>query len=259
VSLKRKVVLTVAGFDNSGGGGVLADVRTFNHFGLHGVVALTGIAVQNTCEVKKVIPLSPEDFRLQLEVLFGDFSISGIKTGMLTSAAHVKVLAEVLLERETGPLVVDPVFRSKSGARLLEEEGIEVMRERILPLTTVFTPNTEEAEVFCGFRIRDLPSMERCAGRLIELGVRSVLLKGGHLEGKEAIDVFYDGKEYLLLRSERLERSPRGTGCVLSSVILSLLVLGYTPREAVRKAKKFITEAIKRSEFLGRCYPIMLF
>jgi len=259
VSLKRKVVLTVAGFDNSGGGGVLADVRVFNHFGLHGVAVLSGIAIQNTCGVKRVVPLSPEDFRTQLETVFEDFKIEGIKVGMLATGKHVDVLAEVLTEKRIPYLVVDPVFSSKRGTPLLEEEGIEVMKEKLFPITTILTPNLNEAKRICKRAVEDLETMKECAKHIVGMGVEGVLLKGGHLKGEEAVDLFYNGKDFFFLKSEKINRTPRGTGCVLSSAILSLLVLGYTPEEAVRKAKRFITEAIKRSEDLGRCYPIMLF
>ena len=252
------IALTIAGFDNSGGAGVLADIKTFHKLGIYGVAVVTALAIQNTQRVYEVFPTPPEKVEKQLKVLLEDFEIKGIKTGMLTSGEIVEVVHRNLKSLDA-PLVIDPVLKSKSGKDLLDAEGVSNLKEKLIKLAFLVTPNIPEAEVLCEERIESLEDMKRCAKLIHLLGAKNVLVKGGHLKGERAVDVLFDGKDFYYFESEKIGRSPRGTGCVFSSAILAYLIRGKPLVDAVKSAKDFITEAIKNSQKLGRGYPLMIF
>jgi len=252
-----KVALSVAGMDNTAGAGLLADVKTFRAFSLYGVGVLTALAVQNTRGVKKVIPLSPNDVLLQLSVLFEDLPISGAKIGMLSNGDIARAVASFFKKNPT-LLITDPVLRSKSGKPLLDEEGIKVLKEEIFPLSYLITPNADEASALCEMSVERLHQAKKCAKYLYKLGARNVLIKGGHLKEDKAVDLLYDGRRFYTFRSARVKgKEPRGTGCVFSSALLSLLILGHPLVPAVRLAKRFITRSIKESKKLGKGYELM--
>ena len=252
------IALTIAGFDNSGGAGVLADIKTFQKLGVYGVAVVTALAIQNTQRVYEVFPTPPEKVEKQLKVLLEDFEIKGIKTGMLTSGEIVEVVHRNLKSLDA-PLVIDPVLKSKSGKDLLDAEGVSNLKEKLIKLAFLVTPNIPEAEVLCEERIESLEDMKKCAKLIHLLGAKNVLVKGGHLKGERAVDVLFDGKDFYYFESEKIGRSPRGTGCVFSSAILAYLIRGKPLVDAVKSAKDFITEAIKNSQKLGRGYPLMIF
>ncbi|GAB6065923.1 bifunctional hydroxymethylpyrimidine kinase/phosphomethylpyrimidine kinase [Aquifex pyrophilus] len=253
------IALTIAGYDNSGGAGVVADLRTFRYFGLYGVSVITALAVQNTFKVYEVFPVPIKTFREELRAVFEDFEIKGIKIGML---ANEEIALETyrFLKNMDIPIVLDPVLGSTSGTPLLTEEGVRVLKEKILKIIYLVTPNIPEAERLCEEKIEKLEEVYRCAKRINLLGAKNVLIKGGHLEGEEAVDILYDGKDFYRFASKKIKgKSPRGTGCVYSSAILSNLVKGKNLIEAVKISKEFITEAIKESKKLGKGGEIMLF
>jgi len=250
--MRRKVVLTVAGFDNSGGGGLLADARTFLRLGLYPAGAITSLVVQDTCGVKSLLPLPPQEVFDQIETNLKDFKVEGIKVGVLGSKGAVEAVIKALSSFR-GFLVVDPVLRSSSDAPLLPEDALPPFKE-LLKRATVITPNLPEAKALCGFEGKEEELLE-CLSRLTE---GAVLLKGGHKEGKRATDyLLYGGKVYAF-GSPKLPKDPRGTGCVLSSALLGYLVLGESLPSAVKKAKALVYEAIKRAEKLGRCREVLL-
>ncbi|HIQ49460.1 MAG TPA: bifunctional hydroxymethylpyrimidine kinase/phosphomethylpyrimidine kinase [Aquifex aeolicus] len=252
--------LTVAGFDNSGGAGVLADIRTFRKFGIYGVAVITAIVVQNTQEVFEVFPLPSEVVRKELEALFGDINIQGVKIGMLANSGITEEIYNFFKEKNLDFIILDPVFRSKSGKTLLDEEGIKVLKEKLIKLTYLITPNVPEAEILCGKKINTIEDVYKCAKIIKGLGTKNVLIKGGHLKGETSIDILYDGKDFYEFKAERIEgKKPRGTGCVFSSAILANLIKGARLIEAVKTAKEFITEAIDNSVKIGKGYEIMIF
>ncbi len=252
------LALTIAGFDNSGGAGVLADIKTFHRLGVYGVAVVTALAIQNSQRVYEVFPVSANKVEKQLKVLLEDFEIKGVKTGMLTNGEIVEVVYRNLKNLDA-PLVIDPVLKSKSGKDLLDAEGVSKLKEKLIKLAYLITPNVPEAEALCGERIENLEDVKRCAKLIHLLGAKNVLIKGGHLRGERATDVLFDGKEFFFFESKKVGRSPRGTGCVFSSAILSYLIKGESLVDAVKKAKDFITEAIKNSQKLGKGYPLMIF
>ena len=242
-----KRALTIAGSDSGGGAGIQADLKTFMAFGVHGMSAITALTAQNTVGVQGIFPIPPEFVREQIASVMTDIGTDAAKTGMLSNAAIVKTVAEAVRAFRIPNLVVDPVMIAKSGDPLLAEEARQAIRDELLPLATVITPNIFEAEALLSRRIGDLDAMKEAARDLKAIGCGWVVVKGGHLEiESQAVDVLYDGKDFVLLKSPRLEsRNTHGTGCTFASAIAAGLAKELAPPEAVRRAKEYITEAIR--------------
>ncbi len=252
--------LTIAGSDSGGGAGIQADLKTFSALGVFGTSALTALTAQNTTGVFAVHEVPPEVVAAQIDAVVEDIGVDAAKTGMLSSAPIIEAVADRVRHHRIGNLVVDPVMVAKSGAPLLRPEAQDALRREILPLAAVVTPNLPEAETLLGRTIRDLAGMREAARALRDLGPRAVLVKGGHLQG-DAVDVLYDGEEFEELRAPRVPSSyTHGTGCVLSAAIAAYLSKGLPVREAVRRGKEFVTEAIRYGLPLGKgvgpCNPL---
>jgi hydroxymethylpyrimidine/phosphomethylpyrimidine kinase len=247
-----KVVLTVAGSDSGGGAGIQADLRTFAAHGVHGTSAITAVTAQNSVAVLDWVALEPRMVVAQIEAVASDMDVAAVKTGMLATAAIVSAVAETIERLRLPLLVVDPVMVAKSGDRLLDRDAETAYRERLLPLATVVTPNLPEAEALLGRPVRTLVEMREAARALRAMGPRAVVVKGGHLEG-DAVDVFWDGERMEDLSAPRIAtKNTHGTGCTYSAAIASRLALGDPLLEAVRAAKAYLTEAIRRSYSVGR-------
>jgi hydroxymethylpyrimidine/phosphomethylpyrimidine kinase len=248
-----KRALTIAGSDSGGGAGIQADLKTFMAFGVHGMSALTALTAQNTVGVQGIFEVSPEFVRKQIESVMTDIGTDAAKTGMLSNGEIVRVVAEAVGTFRIPNLVVDPVMVAKSGDPLLAEDARRAIRDTLLPLATVITPNVFEAEALLERRIADLDGMRDAARELKKFGCRWVVIKGGSLKtGSRAIDVVCDGGEPILLDSPRLEsRNTQGTGCTFASAIAAGLAKGVTPLEAIRRAKEYITEAIRSGPSIG--------
>lgn len=243
-------VLVIAGSDAGGGAGIQADLKTLLALGVHGMTAVTAVTAQNTLGVQGVWPLPPEAVMAQIASVTADLGVDAVKTGMLGSAATVTAVAQALGPL-TVPVVVDPVGVSTSGDRLLDEDAVAVVRELLLPIATVLTPNLAEVELLCGIRVSREHELRRAAEALLALGPRWVLVKGGHLLG-DAVDLLTDGDVELVLRAERVPgRGTHGTGCTLASAIAARLALGDEMPAAVRFAKDYVTGAIAAAPGLG--------
>ena len=239
------VALTIAGSDPSGGAGIQADLRTFAAFGVHGASVVTALTAQDTRRVRAIAEVTPAFVAQQLDAVLDDFEVRAAKTGMLHRAPVIDVVVARLHTRPLPHLVVDPVMVATSGDPLLEPEGIAALRERLLPLATLVTPNLHEAEVLTGRAVTTVAEMREAARALVALGARAALVKGGHLAG-DAVDVLYDGRAFRELGAPRREgRRLHGTGCVLSAAITAGLARGSDLAEAVAEAKRFVTLAIE--------------
>jgi hydroxymethylpyrimidine/phosphomethylpyrimidine kinase len=246
-----KVVLTVAGSDSGGGAGIQADLRTFAAHGVHGTSAITAVTAQNSVAVLDWVALEPRMVVAQMEAVASDMDVAAVKTGMLATAAIVSAVAEAIARLALPLVVVDPVMVAKSGDRLLDRDAEAAYRERLLPLATVVTPNLPEAEALLGRPVRTLLEMREAARALLAMGPRAVVVKGGHLEG-DAVDVFADGERLEDLPAPRIATAnTHGTGCTYSAAIAARLALGQPRLEAVRGAKAYLTEAIRRSYSVG--------
>jgi hydroxymethylpyrimidine/phosphomethylpyrimidine kinase len=246
--------LTIAGSDSGGGAGIQADLKTFTAFRVFGMSALTSITAQNTQSVLGIYDLPPEFVKLQIDAVLGDIGADAAKTGMLSNEDIISAVAEKIREYRVEKLVVDPVMRSKSGDRLLKRESGRAITLELLPLAFIVTPNLPEAEVLSGIEVSSIADMREAAKRIKSLGPRYVLLKGGHLEKtSESIDVLYDGADFYHFSSPRMEtRNTHGTGCTHSAAICAGLATGLGTIEAIREAKNYVTEAIRKSFNLGR-------
>ena len=211
-----KTALTIAGSDSGGGAGIQADLKTFAAHGVYGTCAITAVTAQNTLGVEAVENLSVELIVAQVNAVADDIGVDALKTGMLATPEIVERVAKLLPSLPTSHIVVDPVMVAKSGARLLAEEAIDAVRRMLLPHATVVTPNAMEAEVLAKIEIDSLGSAREAAQRIYDLGPGTVVIKGGHIPTVDAVDLVYDGHEYLELSGPRLpSRQTHGTGCAL--------------------------------------------
>lgn len=248
-----KVALTIAGSDSGGGAGIQADLKTFAAHGVHGTSAITAVTAQNSVAVTDYVALEPRMVVAQIEAVASDMPVAAAKTGMLANRQIVAAVAGAVARLGIPNLVVDPVMVAKSGDRLLDPAAEQAYVERLFPVATIITPNLMEAEALLGHPVRDLASMHEAARELLARGTRAVVVKGGHLAGDQAVDVFFDGERVVELPAPRIPtRNTHGTGCTYSAAIAARLALGAELLEAVRGAKAYLTEALRRSYSVGK-------
>lgn len=241
-------VLTIAGSDCSGGAGIQADIKAISALGGYAASAITAITVQNTCGVTGIHPVPAPYVKAQIDAVMTDIKPEAIKIGMINDVDIVKAIAESIKEYKPQFVVFDPVMVSTSGCRLIEDEAIEAIKNELIPLSTIITPNLSEAMVLTGFNnISDAESMNAAGKKILEMGCKAVLIKGGHLNGNDMCDVLcIEGTEtpYIYTASKVDSKNTHGTGCTLSSAIATQLALGDTLQEAVRKAKEYVHNGI---------------
>jgi hydroxymethylpyrimidine/phosphomethylpyrimidine kinase len=245
-------VLSIAGVDPSGGAGVLADLKTFAALGAYGCGVVAALTAQNTRAVTGIHEVPPAFLKLQLDTLFEDVRIDAVKIGMLAAPALIGVVAEALRRYRPRFVVLDPVMVAKSGDRLLRAEAVDALKRELLPLATVLTPNLPEAGDLLGHPVGDaVEAMRAAALALRALGPELVLVKGGHGSGDALVDVLFDGKRFVELAAQRIRtRNTHGTGCALSSAIAALLPQRPAVEAAVRDARGYVLEAIRRADEL---------
>lgn len=245
-------VLSIAGSDSGGGAGIEADLKTCTALGVHGMAAVTAITAQNTVGVFGVRDVPPDLVAQQIDVVAEDIGVDAAKTGMLSSSAIIEAVAESLTRNMIRNLVVDPVMIAKSGDALLQDEARSALKDLLLPAALVVTPNIPEAEVLSGLVIASEEAVVAAAEKIIELGPRYVLMKGGHLEGPEACDYLFDGENVDTFRSPRIDTpNTHGTGCTYSAAIAAYIARGLDVPESVERAKAYLTRAIETSLPLG--------
>ena len=248
---KVPVALTIAGSDSSGGAGIQSDLKTFASLGVYGVSVITAVTAQNTQKVTGIHDIPEDMVTRQIRAVTSDIQVDTIKTGMLSSSGIIKTVASELKDLQIKSLVVDPVMVAKSGDILLKEDAVESLCAKLLPLATVVTPNLPEAEVLCGIKIENSESAEEAARRIIALGAKSVVIKGGHLPG-DPVDLYYDGFEFHRLQAQRVDtRNTHGTGCTFASAIAAGLSKGMEQLQAITAAKEYVTEAMKYAYPIG--------
>ena len=251
---KIPVAITIAGSDSGGGAGIQADLKTFAALGVHGTTAITSITAQNTYSVKAIEDLKPEIIREQVRTVAEDFGIDAGKTGMLHTEKIIEAVASEVSKYKF-PLVVDPVMVAKSGALLLKPEATKALKNHLLPLATVLTPNKFEAEKLSNTKINNLKKAEIAAKKISEMGPKAVVIKGGHLEGTEATDIlYYDGKIRKFTSPRVDAKTTHGTGCSFSAAIAAGLAKKLDIPTAVENAKKFVTLSIKFGLKVGKGY-----
>jgi hydroxymethylpyrimidine/phosphomethylpyrimidine kinase len=248
------VALSIAGSDSGGGAGIQADLKAFAALGVHGMSAITALTAQNTQGVFGILEISPEFVASQIDAVVGDIGVDATKTGMLASREIVEIVVDRIRAHRLQPLVVDPVLVATSGDLLLRADALELIRDALLPLATVATPNLAEAEALCGRPVGSRQSMRDAARAIQAMGSQAVVVKGGHLpDTEDAVDILYDGNEFHEVRGPRFATPhTHGTGCTYASAIAAGLALGLSVPSAVGRAKDLITEAIRHALPIGR-------
>ena len=247
-----RVALSIAGSDPSGGAGIQADLKTFHQFGVYGMAAITALTAQNTVGVNSVHVVPPEFLRQQLEALAADLPPDAVKTGMLANTALSSVVADCVQAFGWRPLIVDPVMIATSGDRLLSVDAEQVIRDRLLPLATLVTPNLDEASLLTGLEVRDVAQMERAGTVILDSGAAAVLVKGGHLADDMLVDLLVTPDGIRRFSHARIRTtSTHGTGCTLSAAITAGLASGRTLEAAVEAGLEYVVRAIASAPGLG--------
>ena len=247
-----RTALTIAGSDSGGGAGIQADLKTFAAHGVFGTSAITAVTAQNTHGVTSWIALPPAMVRAQIDAVVGDIGADAVKIGMLGNAEIVTTVAAAISELNLRNIVLDPVMVAKGGNALLEPTAVDAIRTTLLPLAHVVTPNAPEAEILSGMPVRKMADVHDAGRRILGMGAHVVLIKGGHIDGAESIDVAFTAGESFELRGPRINStSTHGTGCTLSSAIAANLALGIPIREALEQARQYVEGAIRHAPGLG--------
>jgi hydroxymethylpyrimidine/phosphomethylpyrimidine kinase len=247
------VALTIAGSDSGGGAGIQADLKSFAFHRVHGTSALTCITAQNTLGVTRVDALMPESVTAQIQAVMADMVVQAAKTGMLLNREIIIAVVDQLQANPIVNLVVDPVMVSRAGAQLIDDDAVAVLRDRLIPMATIVTPNRYEAQLLTGLEITSLATMQQAAQQIYQLGPQAVLVKGGGMTGElRGVDVWFDGKQLQTIQTQTIDTpNTHGTGCTLSAAIVANLALGYPPLTATAHAKDYLTSALRYALTLG--------
>lgn len=246
-------VLIIAGSDSSGGAGIQADIKTCAAFGVYSATAITAITAQNTTGVQRVEPMAPDLVADQMRSVLSDIGADVIKIGMLANAEIIKAVAEFIAsDADDVTVVLDPVLVSTSGDVLLDPSAIDVLKELLLPLADVITPNSHEAALLTGLKVEDADDLIAAGDALREMGAYAALMKGGHLKGKSITDILVAEQGNQMMNAPRIySRHTHGTGCTLASAVAALLAQGAPLEIAVMEAREFVFEAIRTAPKLG--------
>ena len=244
--------LTIAGSDPSGGAGVQADLKTMSALGVYGMSVIVSVVAENTARVISVEDISPRVISDQIDAVFEDIFPDAVKVGMLSSEEVMRTVAAKLAEYRPQHIVIDPVMYAKNGAPLMQEDAIDSLFSLIVPVATVLTPNIPEAEKITGMRISTIDDMKKAGEKIVSMGAKAALVKGGHYIG-DASDVLFDGSDFHIYTTKRINtKNTHGTGCTLSSAIASNLALGYPLPESIKRAKDYVTGAIEHALDIGK-------
>ena len=245
-------VLTIAGSDSGAGAGIQADLKTFAALGVYGTSVITAVTAQNTVGVTGVHEIPVDIVAGQIEAVLTDIGADAVKTGMLSSSDIIQTVVRELNHFRVDKVVVDPVMVAKSGDRLLREDSVEALKQHLLSIATVVTPNIPEAETLADMKIQTRKDARVAAEKIFHMGPKAVVVKGGHLEGS-AVDLLYDGEEFTELEEPRVDtKNTHGTGCTFASAIAAELAKGAGVADAVARAKEYVTGALKHSDDVGQ-------
>ncbi len=244
-----KIALSIAGYDPSAGAGILADIKVFSSMGVYGFGVTTAITAQNSTDLTVVSPITSAMVIRQLELLFADFHIDAIKIGMMASKSNIISITRFLKDiGYSGSIVLDPIIVSSTGASIMDPISVRTLIKEMIPISTVVTPNLREASVLCEMVVKDVESMMEAARRIHNLGAQYIVVKGGHLKD-EAIDILYDGEEFIKVTSKKINKEVHGTGCHFSAAICANLASNMDIYESVRGAKSYMDELFARWVF----------
>ncbi len=255
LDLYRGIALTIAGSDSGGGAGIQADLKTFAALRIFGTSAITAITAQNSLGVSGIHDVPSQMVTAQMDAVLSDFSVAAIKTGMLSREDTIAAVCEGIRKHDISKIVVDPVMVAQSGDSLVSNDAVHALKEQLLPIAFLVTPNIPEAEKLSGLEISDIEGMKMAAKIISESGSQAVLVKGGHMDGPVIIDVLLVNGKYTLFEDRRIEtENTHGTGCTLSSAITAELSAGTSLEEAVRRGRTYLRLTLEKSFKPGRGY-----
>lgn len=244
--------LTIAGSDSGGGAGIQADLKTFASLGVYGTSAITAVTSQNTLGVTDIVNVPAKSVISQIEAVISDIGTDSIKIGMLSNASIVNAVSSYISQSNFEKVIVDPVMISKSGYKLLSESAIKSMIKMLIPISFIITPNIPEASIISKTKIHSIESAKIAAKKIVKLGAKACIVKGGHFDGPP-VDVFYDGKKYETFKSERINtKNTHGTGCTFSAAIAAYIAKGEDIISAISKSKNYINCAIQEDFLVGK-------
>lgn len=247
-----KKVLTIAGSDCSGGAGIQADIKTFSAHGVYGMSVIVSVVAENTSRVIDIQDISSDMILKQMDAVFEDIEVDAVKIGMLSGCECMSAVSEGLRKYKPENIVIDPVMLAKGGHALMQQNAIEYFKSQLIPFAHMLTPNIPEAEVLTGMKIDSVPEMKEAAQIIYSMGAKSVLVKGGHLNG-DAEDILFEGTKFYSFKTKRIDtKNTHGTGCTFSSAIASNLALGKDLYNSVNAAKEYVTMAIEHSLKIGK-------
>lgn len=251
--IPKSTILIIAGSDSSGGAGIQADLKTVTSLGSYGMTAITAVTVQNTTGVKSVVSIDPKKIYEQIVFTSEDIKPDAIKIGMLHSTEVIKKVLKALEKIKVKKIILDPVMIAKGGARLIDEKAIKILKKELIKKVDLITPNIPEAEVLTGIKINTVEDMILAANKLIVLGAKNVLIKGGHLNKKKLFDIFLSKKDFKIFESKKfITKNTHGTGCTLSSAITTFYSCGKSIKKSCELAIKYVNSAIKSNPKLGK-------
>ena len=251
--IPKSTILIIAGSDSSGGAGIQADLKTVTSLGSYGMTAITAVTVQNTTGVKSVVSIDPKKIYEQIVFTSEDIKPDAIKIGMLHSTEVIKKVLKALEKIKVKKIILDPVMIAKGGARLIDEKAIKILKKELIKKVDLITPNIPEAEVLTEMKINTVEDMILAANKLIVLGAKNVLIKGGHLNKKKLFDIFLSKKDFKIFESKKFKtKNTHGTGCTLSSAITTFYSCGKSIKKSCELAIKYVNSAIKSNPKLGK-------
>ena len=251
--IPKSTILIIAGSDSSGGAGIQADLKTVTSLGSYGMTAITAVTVQNTTGVKSVVSIDPKKIYEQIVFTSEDIKPDAIKIGMLHSTEVIKKVLKALEKIKVKKIILDPVMIAKGGARLIDEKAIKILKKELIKKVDLITPNIPEAEVLTEMKINTVEDMMLAANKLIVLGAKNVLIKGGHLNKKKLFDIFLSKKDFKIFESKKfVTKNTHGTGCTLSSAITTFYSCGKSIKKSCELAIKYVNSAIKSNPKLGK-------
>ena len=251
--IPKSTILIIAGSDSSGGAGIQADLKTVTSLGSYGMTAITAVTVQNTTGVKSVVSIDPKKIYEQIVFTSEDIKPDAIKIGMLHSTEVIKKVLKALEKIKVKKIILDPVMIAKGGARLIDEKAIKILKKELIKKVDLITPNIPEAEVLTEMKINTVEDMILAANKLIILGAKNVLIKGGHLNKKKLFDIFLSKKDFKIFESKKfITKNTHGTGCTLSSAITTFYSCGKSIKKSCELAIKYVNSAIKSNPKLGK-------
>ena len=249
----KSKILIIAGSDSSGGAGIQADIKTVTALGSYAMTAITAVTIQNTTGIKSIVPIDPKEISNQIEFTSNDVKPDAVKIGMLHSVNVIKAVIHSLDIIKVKKIILDPVMIAKSGAKLIDDKAVELLKNKLIKRVSLVTPNIPEAEILTNVKIKTKEDMIYAASILIGLGAKNVFIKGGHLDSKEVQDIFVNKKEIVLIKNRRITtRNTHGTGCTLSSAISTFFACGKTLKKSCELATKYVNNSIRSNLNYGK-------